>query len=241
MNWGSLRRFNHNEENDSLGGFQRPRDAHTCRLLPLLLTQTNCHPPIHPPINNLAISLWADTENSLNIGTCSVLPMYIRGAWFYVQKRRGELIRAWTSMRSHHVCMERKFSGNDSFGKHRNPKQSSRLRMPLSSRWERTFRRKASLMWILMPCGRSHVAGKRTVASSVLQWAVEEGGQVKLPSAVTVTDCEIGSEMRLLWAVDCFIQAEDSVIIMAWRGVTSLHLQARLMEVMSDFQSPNQR
>ena len=126
------------------------------------------------------------------------------------------------SMRSHHVCMERKFSGNDSFGNHRNPKQSSRLRMPLSSGWERPFRRKASLMWILMPRGRSHVAGKRTVASLVLQWAIEDGGQVKLPSAVIVTDCEIGSEMRLLWAVSCFIQAEDSVIITARRGVTSL-------------------
>ena len=126
-----------------------------------------------------------------------MLPYYIRDAWFYVQKSRSKLIRASTSMRSHHVCMERKFRDNDLFGGHRNPKQSSRLRVLLSSGWKRPFQRKASLMWILMPCGGSHVGTKRTVASSVLQWAVEDGGQVKLPSAVIVTDCEIGSKMRL--------------------------------------------
>ena len=35
------------------------------------------------------------------------------------------------------------------------------------------------------------------VVSSALQWAIEDGGQVKLPLAVIVTDCEIGIEMRL--------------------------------------------
>ena len=35
------------------------------------------------------------------------------------------------------------------------------------------------------------------VASLPLRWAAEDEEQVKLPSAVIVTDCEIGSEMRL--------------------------------------------
>lgn len=49
-----------------------------------------------------------------------------------------------------------------------------------------------------MPCGKatSHQGGQ--VASSVLQWAAEDTGHIKLPSAVVVTDCEIGSEMELL-------------------------------------------
>ena len=49
------------------------------------------------------------------------------------------------SMRSHHVCMGKELEGNDLFGGHRNPEQRSRPRMPLSSGWERPFRRKAFL------------------------------------------------------------------------------------------------
>ena len=45
-------------------------------------------------------------------------------------------------MRSHHVCMERKLKGNKLFGGHRNPEQRSTPRMPLSSGWERPFRRR---------------------------------------------------------------------------------------------------
>ena len=52
-------------------------------------------------------------------------------------------------------------------------------------------------------CGFLCLAEKATlhprghVVSSALPWAAEERGQVKLASAVTETDSEIGSEMRL--------------------------------------------
>ena len=41
--------------------------------------------------------------------------------------------------------MERKLKGNELFCGHRNPELRSRPRMPLSSGWERPFRRKAFL------------------------------------------------------------------------------------------------
>ena len=52
-------------------------------------------------------------------------------------------------------------------------------------------------------CGFLCLADKATlrpgghVASLPLRWAAEDKEQMKFPSAVIVTDCEIGSEMRL--------------------------------------------
>ncbi len=46
-------------------------------------------------------------------------------------------------------------------------------------------------------CGFLCLAEEAHVASLPLGWAAKDEEQVRLPSAVIVTDCEIGSEMRL--------------------------------------------
>ena len=48
-------------------------------------------------------------------------------------ERTGKCGDQMQSLRSHHVCMERKLRGNELFGGHRNPEQRLRPRMSLSS------------------------------------------------------------------------------------------------------------